>query len=99
MSQLRKDIADLEENGQLGDWCFYNNDADMFLNYPIKSIYAGEPDNIDIVHLYIHRAGTVFERSPSWEWDGNRDAPTLSPSINVINRWHGYLRAGKLETV
>lgn len=32
--------------------------------------------------------------SPSWEWDGNKEAPTLSPSVNHIDHWHGYLRAG-----
>lgn len=32
--------------------------------------------------------------SPSWEWDGNREAPTLSPSVHHVGHWHGYLRAG-----
>lgn len=33
---------------------------------------------------------------PSWKWDGNREAPTLSPSILRTSgcRWHGYLRDG-----
>lgn len=31
---------------------------------------------------------------PSWEWDGNREAPTLSPSVLHRDHWHGYLRAG-----
>lgn len=38
-----------------------------------------------------------------WEWDGNRESPTLNPSINMYpnwNRpgWHGFMRAGKLES-
>ena len=34
---------------------------------------------------------------PSWEWDGNWEAPTLTPSIQRRGacNWHGYLRAGK----
>lgn len=32
--------------------------------------------------------------SPSWEWDGNREAPTLSPSVHHVGHWHGYLRGG-----
>lgn len=38
---------------------------------------------------------------PTWTWDGNLDAPTLSPSI--LTRWgndkvcHSYLRAGVFE--
>jgi hypothetical protein len=31
---------------------------------------------------------------PSWHWDGNRDKPTLSPSVHHVGHWHGYLRAG-----
>ena len=34
----------------------------------------------------------------SWEWDGNREAPTISPSINCGGcGWHGWIRAGKFE--
>lgn len=32
--------------------------------------------------------------SPSWEWDGNREEPTLSPSVHNVGHWHGFLRAG-----
>lgn len=36
------------------------------------------------------------ESSPSWEWDGDRDAPTLRPSVLQVGGcgWHGWLRAG-----
>ena len=33
---------------------------------------------------------------PRWSWDGNRDAPTLNPSINHVGCWHGWLKAGEL---
>ncbi|MFG1340944.1 DUF6527 family protein [Xanthobacter autotrophicus] len=33
--------------------------------------------------------------NPSWEWDGNRDAPTLNPSVNHVGHWHGWLRNGE----
>jgi hypothetical protein len=36
---------------------------------------------------------------PSWEWDGNEDAPTLTPSIHTHGVWHGYAKAGVLESV
>lgn len=38
-------------------------------------------------------------QGPSWQWDGNRERPTLSPSIRDIShcKWHGYLRAGVFE--
>jgi len=30
-----------------------------------------------------------------WDWDGNREQPTFSPSINCKGCWHGYIRAGQ----
>ncbi len=39
-------------------------------------------------------------KTPSWDWDGNLEAPTLSPSIltNLHNgTCHSFLRAGVFE--
>jgi len=36
--------------------------------------------------------------SPSWDWDGNWEAPTLSPSVHHVGHWHGWLRAGIWES-
>jgi hypothetical protein len=103
---LLKDLHDLDENGKVGDWCFYNDDQDMFLCYP-HCTTPGVPEPLlppefeapkDIVHLYLSTSEHPNPKTPAWKWDGNREAPTLSPSINVIDRWHGYLKAGKLET-
>lgn len=34
--------------------------------------------------------------APKWDWDGNEESPTLTPSIQRTSecRWHGYLTAG-----
>jgi hypothetical protein len=34
---------------------------------------------------------------PQWDWDGDRQCPTFSPSINCSAHcgWHGYIRAGR----
>jgi hypothetical protein len=34
---------------------------------------------------------------PQWDWDGNREAPTFSPSIHCEKHcgWHGYIRGGR----
>ena len=32
----------------------------------------------------------------SWTWDGDVDAPTLSPSLHAIGLWHGWVRKGML---
>lgn len=33
----------------------------------------------------------------SWHWDGNRETPTLSPSVHHVGHWHGWLRNGYWE--
>lgn len=30
-----------------------------------------------------------------WDWDGNRERPTFTPSVNCQRCWHGYIRAGR----
>lgn len=52
----------------------------------------------------IRRTGSqmpVPPKRPSWEWDGNIEKPTLSPSIKSLGgdngkteMWHGHLVAG-----
>lgn len=46
-------------------------------------------------------SGIDFDTSPGvtlpfWKWDGNEDAPTLSPSLQKTGkcRWHGHLVKG-----
>ncbi|MBV2147892.1 hypothetical protein KRZ98_06255 [Sphingobium sp. AS12] len=37
-------------------------------------------------------------RGPEWEWDGNPETPTLSPSVfntGMPCKWHGWLLAGE----
>jgi len=31
-----------------------------------------------------------------WQWDGNEDAPTITPSIHVLEHWHGWMKNGEL---
>lgn len=36
-----------------------------------------------------------------WEWDGNREAPTLKPSVlqsGLPCKWHGYLTGGEWKS-
>ena len=34
-----------------------------------------------------------------WDWNGNRDAPTFTPSVNCKGCWHGYIRDGRCVDV
>jgi len=86
---LLKDLDELDTNGERGDWCFINEDTYIAIRY-------GE-DIISTVVLPI-------TGNSGWKWNGNRDSPTLSPSILVYGKpdwnegWHGWLRNGILET-
>lgn len=35
----------------------------------------------------------------SWTWNGNVDKPTLMPSVNCKNCWHGYVIEGEFRKV
>ena len=45
--------------------------------------------------------GEVTAGNKHWDWDGNEEKPTLSPSIACGHEgerdWHGYMKAGRLE--
>ena len=31
-----------------------------------------------------------------WQWNGDKEKPTLSPSVHTIGYWHGWIRDGRL---
>lgn len=33
--------------------------------------------------------------APVWEWDGNREAPTVTPAIDHPGCWRGWLTKGE----
>lgn len=60
---------------------------------------AGGPDGYDGIHLL---PVNTTEYSPSWDFDGNLEAPTLSPSILTHGGYgkakcHSFLRSGVFE--
>lgn len=68
----------------------------------LSIFYDGGKGDVFIGHL--SSPGKTAKAAVAWDWDGNKEAPTISPSILVesrdegrdIERWHGYLRAGEL---
>jgi hypothetical protein len=64
-------------------------------------------DEMDILYIWIPGVSGPdalrLQKGPPggdrvWGWDGNEDHPTLEPSILTPGHWHGYLRAGRLES-
>ena len=76
---------------EVGNWTFDKDDQTILIVMPDGKI-AGLPLSPE--------AGRKFHDGSHWNWDGNRDAPTITPSIlDVVTGWHGYMRAGQLESV
>lgn len=70
-----------------GDFCF---SGDM------KTFFVWLPGMIGPIAIEIQKGAPGGPRV--WGWDGNEDKPTITPSIHSIGRWHGWLKAGKLES-
>ena len=90
---LLKDLDDFDRNAQKGDWAFFNDDAYIAVKF-------GD-DSKGIAMLPIK----PVQDKAAWGWDGNREAPTLTPSIlhwgdgkDKPATWHGFLREGKFVT-
>lgn len=85
----RANVDDLK----VGDWCFLKHDTHIAVRY-------AENEMTGMVILPISDTGS--EVPPVWKWDGNKDCPTLTPSILVNSvpnwnaGWHGFLTAGVL---
>jgi len=72
-----------------GEFCFTEGETHCVLWLPSGSI----------VGLRVSRDGPQSGGPvPVWGWDGNREAPTLAPSIHLVGEWHGYLQAGFLSS-
>ena len=76
-------------DGQVGDWYFAGND-DLYIHTP------GGTARLPVDPKCREEWG-----GPCWQWDGNRDAPTVTPSISIKGEgeWHGYMTKGQLVSV
>jgi hypothetical protein len=93
---LRKGWDELDQIGEKGDWCFLNGEEFIAIRFG-EDAFTGT--------VIIPIAINVMPGSLHWKWDGNKEAPTLSPSILVHGNpgwskgWHGFLEKGILRTV
>lgn len=73
-------------------------------------VFRNPKDGERPTHLYLVEPGGLRAQmaiapegqsgQPGWDWDGDLDQPTLSPSIDTSDggdrRWHGWLKKGVL---
>lgn len=75
-------------------------------NGAVESVFYRCPCGCGQMGMLRLRSGAIDPSWPGWQsgwqWDGNREKPTLTPSVHHTYRqngaerthWHGWLRAG-----
>lgn len=90
-AQRFDDIDDVR--GKAGAFEYYKHGD----RYPAGMIFCC-PCGCGIMSSLQFRPASHEDRA-SWEWNGNMDAPTLSPSVHNVGHWHGWLRDGVWTSV
>lgn len=88
---IAKRVADIEEDGTPGAFEYYasgaNDPAGLLYNCPCGCGRQG-----------VLRFRFPGGNRPSWEWNGDRDKPSLQPSVHDQpdgkTHWHGWLTDG-----
>ena len=82
-----EDFDNFREEGDAGAICYMND--------PVEGIALKCPCCARETYIPLQEPG------PVWKWDGNKEKPTLSPSIQFVGgcRWHGWLRGGEFVNV
>ena len=65
----------------------------------VLTLYIHLPGNGRWSPIQVQRAGAGPHHDRIWEWDGDLDKPTLTPSIWDVGVWHGYMRAGFFQSI
>ena len=76
---------DMHENG---DYCFVSDTSNNTAGIAIKCPGCGSESYLSVKKDY---------PPPNWEWNGNEEKPTLTPSVHSVGccGWHGWLRDGE----
>lgn len=104
MRQVAGEGALFGEGWRPGDFYFGEQVYDFGdgVKHPQLTLFARYPDGtyagIPIRPVPADRKAQI-NGGHSWEWDGNREKPTLNPSVHHIGHWHGWIRAGRMVSV
>lgn len=72
-------------------------------NFPedVESVYINIPCLIEDVETFVSvewPVRTPLSNGSLWRLSGTFEAPTLSPSLHLVNVWHGWLENGNLRS-
>lgn len=91
-----------KHGGEVGDWAFTDDGTYIIVRLPDDAAADQDLPNIAALRIKPYADGEDWAGSEAvWNWNGSKDAPTLTPSIlhHSVPEWHGYLTAGKLVTL
>lgn len=107
MRRVTTDEWELFENREKGTFCWTTTVVeDNGVEYKCRSLShvlpSGDCGTICIEPVPEQIKERIKHGNPpkahTWTWDGNEEKPTLSPSVWLKGRWHGYFRAGRMES-
>ena len=75
-----------------GDYAFDEGRHNLYLWLPGST----GPDCVPIQRGTTEVLQALGRDDRVWAWDGNEEAPTVTPSILTIGQWHGHLKSGRL---
>ena len=84
-------VASLDDVKNPGDFAWSSDFKMMFMLLPGESLPAAG------VRVIRSSEDSQADR-PRWVWDGNVEAPTLTPSLYLPGVWHGYLTDGVFKS-
>lgn len=88
-------ITDISKESPIGSF-MYIDTVERGTRY--KALWVKLPAKGGSWHalpLYLKgRKPPALEDKASWEWDGNREKPTLLPSVKSQGLWHGEIFEG-----
>jgi hypothetical protein len=80
----------------------HDGDLDDGTPYIYETLVVRLPMNVDggsdLAILPLKPARPRKTPDTAWEFDGNREKPTLTPSVHCHGHWHGFIRAGRYES-
>jgi len=91
--KLVENLIPDEETAKAGQFSISQNEGS---NYVWMQFICPCPDKLCNGVLRISEDEKIAAKRHTWLWDGNREKPTLTPSIARKGGcgWHGYLEKG-----
>jgi len=93
----------LKPNGEacvaIGDFCYDEHKEYLYIVLPNKR-GTFDLDSAGRAALFAIGISRDHGQLPPqvWGWDGNVEKPTLTPSIDYRDNWHGYLLGDVLQS-